>query len=159
MAFHEDHLEAFITVIRMWTPESWNVGGILHSALVQVSSRFSGCCWWLLMATNCVGSQKCRGVTIVQTGHLKRVHIGAYSCLLRDRHAQPALFGARQPASRRAAGALLPLPVVLKPDPAFVIHDHVLQCTARCTSISFLFHNPFPDCCSHHPALTHVGRP
>lgn len=40
MAFHEHHLEAFIAVIRRWTPESLNLGGILHVALVQVSALF-----------------------------------------------------------------------------------------------------------------------
>lgn len=39
MAFHEHHLEAFITVIRRWTPESLNLGGILHVALVQVKTK------------------------------------------------------------------------------------------------------------------------
>lgn len=39
MAFHEHHLEAFITVIRGWTPESLNLGGILHVALVQVTTE------------------------------------------------------------------------------------------------------------------------
>ncbi|CAN0331621.1 unnamed protein product [Ectocarpus sp. 6 AP-2014] len=40
MAFHEHHLEAFISVIRRWTPESLNLGGILHVALVQMKAQF-----------------------------------------------------------------------------------------------------------------------
>ncbi|CAM9143992.1 unnamed protein product, partial [Hapterophycus canaliculatus] len=40
MAFHEHHLEAFIAVIRRWTPESLNLGGILHVALVQMKAQF-----------------------------------------------------------------------------------------------------------------------
>ncbi|CAN0005213.1 unnamed protein product [Pylaiella littoralis] len=40
MAFHEHHLEAFIAIVRRWTPESLNLGGILHVALVQLKAQF-----------------------------------------------------------------------------------------------------------------------
>ncbi|CAM9495388.1 unnamed protein product [Ascophyllum nodosum] len=39
MLFHEEHLESFISIVRRWTPSSWDLGGALHGALVQGKAR------------------------------------------------------------------------------------------------------------------------
>lgn len=40
MLFNEEHLGSFISLTTRWTPEPWDVGGLVQSALVQVKAQF-----------------------------------------------------------------------------------------------------------------------